>query len=594
MRKYLLSLILFAGCYLGVGHSVLATTYYVSNSGNDTNPGTSVATAWQSIERVNQVMLKPGDRVLFNGAQTFEGTIGAQNSGTATQPIIYSSFGPGTATINSGNYWGFIAQNQDALEIRRLKFMGNGREVNATGGVFFYRDDEKITTQLQHIILDSLDVSGYKRYGIIIGSNSATADYWRNTYGYDDVRITNTATHDNGDTGIFSYGATLHAHRNWYIANCKSYNNSGATYIQDRNTGSGIVLANVDGALVEYCAAYNNGWLSSHANSGPAGIWAYACNNLIIQYSESYNNSSATLDGGGFDLDGGCTNSTLQYNYSHDNAGPGLMLAQYAGAPIALENLTIRYNVSENDARRYRGSITLWSSGAGGGIRNANIYNNTVFLSPTPGGYIPQAVDVGSGGIENVALRNNVFQTTAGLPFLNDVSGSVTFQGNCYWSSGAPAEWRHFSSTYTSMEQWRANTGAEMLDGAPTGLVADPKLTAPGQGGTGPWGPDKPISAWKAYQLQASSPLVGAGLDLKARFGISPGTHDLFGFPIPSGGARANIGAQGGSGGTPFRWSWLAFMPNTRTTGWGCTGQPQRSATALSLKFSAPQMVRPL
>ncbi|TGD82434.1 right-handed parallel beta-helix repeat-containing protein [Hymenobacter wooponensis] len=562
MKKPLLCLLLLVSCYLAIGRSAMATTYYVSAKGNDSGAGTTLATAWQSIDRVNQEGLKPGDKIKFEGGKTFVGTLDARNSGTAAQPIIYTSYGKEAAIISSGVERGFVAYNTDALELRRLTFVGAGRDANQTGGVIFYRDNtDNSATQLQHIIIDSLDVSGYKSYGITIGSYAPSVDYWGAPFGYNDVRISNTATHDNGDTGLFSYGATLHAHHNWYVGNCQSYNNSGQASVTDRNTGSGIILANVDEAMIEQCEAYNNGWLSNHAYTGPAGIWAYACNEVIIQKCESHNNRSGTIDGGGFDLDGGCTNSTLQYNYSHDNEGPGLMLAQYNGAPVAIENITVRYNISENDARRYGAGILLWSSGASGGIQKVDIYNNTVYITPSSSGYVPQAVHVASPSIEATALRNNIFQTTGGVPMLLDQGGRVVFQGNCYWSSGSPVSWRQWSSTYSSLEEWRASTGAERLKDANTGMFVDPKLTSPGAGGTNPRVPGQPMSAWKPYQLLAGSPLIGAGLDLYALFGITPGPHDMYGYLLPSAGSPANIGAQGGgSGGSPLPVELISFQ----------------------------------
>ncbi|TGE08500.1 right-handed parallel beta-helix repeat-containing protein [Hymenobacter fodinae] len=560
MQKFLTCLLPLICGFMGSGQSALATTYFVSPSGNDSYDGTSVQTAWQSINRVNQAVLQPGDKVLFEGAQTFSGTIDANERGTPEKPIVYSSYGKETAIISSGIQQGFIAFNTDAIEIRRLKFMGAGRDSNQAAGVFFYREENTpTTTPFRHILIDSLEVSGYQSYGIVVGSHSAAVSFWGFAYGYDDVRITNTITHDNGDTGIFSYGATLHAHHNWYVANCKSYNNSGLYSVTDRNTGSGIVLANVDSGVIEECEAYNNGWLSKHSYTGPAGIWAYACNDLIIQKCESHHNHSGTIDGGGFDLDGGCTNSMLQYNYSHDNDGPGLMLAQYNGAPVAMENLTIRYNISENDARKYGSSILLWSSGAGGGIRGANIYHNSVYLAPSTS-YSPVAVYVASPSITETALRNNVFQTTGGVPMLLDQGGGVTFQGNCYWGSGSPTSWRQWSSTFSSLEEWRANTGAERLNGANSGLYTDPKFISPGVGGTNPWGVGSSLSSWKPYQLQATSPLLGAGLDLQTLFGLTLGAHDLYGFALPPAGAPVNIGAQGGGASNPLPVELIRFQ----------------------------------
>lgn len=42
----------------------------------------------------------------------------------------------------------------------------------------------------------------------------------------------------------------------------------------------------------------------------------------------------------------------MQYNYSHDNQGLGYLLAQFPGAP-AMHDLTVRCNISENDAHSY-------------------------------------------------------------------------------------------------------------------------------------------------------------------------------------------------------------------------------------------------
>ena len=58
---------LFVGIIFNI-EILCAQTYYVSSlSGDDSNNGTSPATAWKTIERVNRVIpsLKPGNSVLF-------------------------------------------------------------------------------------------------------------------------------------------------------------------------------------------------------------------------------------------------------------------------------------------------------------------------------------------------------------------------------------------------------------------------------------------------------------------------------------------------------------------------------------------------
>ncbi len=534
-------IIIFIGFLLFVFvRPVAATTYYISANGDDAGAGTSTATAWRTIGRVNAGHYRPGDRLFFEGGQIFTGSVSlrADSQGTAEDPLVLGSYGTARATISSGKACGLYAYNAGGIEVRRLNFVGAGRLSNASSGVVFYLDSA--ATHLRHVVLDSLEVSGYRSSGISIGS-------WKGSSGYDDVRVAHCRFHDNGEAGLSSYAEDLAAHHNWYVANCVAYNNSGRADVTTTHTGNGIVLGGLDGALVEYCEAYNNGWLNANPDGGPVGIWGWCCNNLVIQKCESHHNRSGTpRDGGGFDLDGGCTNSILQYNYSHDNDGPGYLLAQYAGAP-PLTDVTIRYNISENDARRYDlASILLWSSGDNGGIQRAAIYNNTVFLSPPPSGSRPRAVYVSSAGMSQVTLRNNMLQTTGGLPVVESVTpAGVLFQGNCYWSTegGLLMQWN--GATFNSLAAWRAATGQELIGTRATGWALDPLLVAAGSGGNLPGGAAAlPQEAPLGYRLRAGSPLVGTALDLRAEFGVAPGAHDCYGEQTPLPGTPGNVGAS--------------------------------------------------
>ena len=495
-------------------------TYYISSQGNDKLAGTSAATAWRTIKRVNATTFQPGDRVLFEGGQLFFGSIILQGAGTAAQPIVVSSYGRGPATISSGLASGFYSHNAAGIEVRRLKLVGAGRLTTITSGVSFYLDAPD--SHLNYLRLDSLDVSGYQKSGICISS-------WNGTSGYSDVRITACQVHANGEAGLSSYSESLAAHHQWYVGNCQAFDNSGRADVNTTNTGSGIVLSGIDGALIERCQAYHNGWLNANPSGGPVGIWGYCCNNLIIQKCEAHHNSSGTgHDGGGFDLDGGCTNSVLQYNYSHDNGGPGYLLAQYNGAP-PMHDVTIRYNVSKDDARRdSQGALHLWSSGDNGGIQRATMHNNTVLLSPPADGSSPKAVLITSAGFSDLAIRNNILQTMGGLQVLSTVSTtSLRLQGNCYWNPSQLAlDWN--GTAYTDLATWRAATGQEQLaTGRTTGLSADPKLP----------GADPTLAP------MAISPVCGAALNLQAEFNVNPGPQDFSGNPTPAASTSGNIGA---------------------------------------------------
>lgn len=74
-----------------------SATYYVSNSGSDSNSGTSATTPWATLVKVNSVSFLPGDIVLFKMGDTFSGQLLPK-----TGAIAYGSYGTGANPIISG------------------------------------------------------------------------------------------------------------------------------------------------------------------------------------------------------------------------------------------------------------------------------------------------------------------------------------------------------------------------------------------------------------------------------------------------------------------------------------------------------------
>ncbi|WP_162053290.1 PA14 domain-containing protein [Pontibacter pamirensis] len=516
-----------AACIMLVflSYSLEAANYYVSASGKDANTGTSKNQAWASVDKINGTIFSPGDSVLFEAGSTFAGSIYFESGvkGTAAKPIVVSSYGTGRAIINSGNSTGIYIYNSAGFKIENLVFMGSGRTTNEGNGIMYYMDLPD-NTRLDYIAINNVEIHGYRNTGLSIGS-------WNGTSGYDNISITNSSVHDNGDEGIGTYAEVPFAHRNVYVAYNKVYNNAGLPEKKDSHSGNGIVLGDVDGAIIEHCEAYNNGWLNAWSSGGPVGIWGYRCNNLIIQYNESHHNKTGTTkDGGGFDIDGGCTNSIVQYNYSHDNEGAGYLVAQYVGAP-AMKGIIIRYNISENDGRKNGyGGIHIWSSGANGGIQNLEVYNNTVYLTPAPSG-LPKALYVQSGGAVSAQIRNNIFQVTNSLELVNAaVTTDVKFEGNNYWATGSSAKFKWGRTTYSTLEAWRTATGQEKLNGIASGYSLDPELKQPGQGIT--LGDTHLLHTLQGYEQEENSPLLGKGIDLATTLSKNTGTTDFYGNSI--------------------------------------------------------------
>jgi hypothetical protein len=100
----LIVVVLAAGAAHATGTA--GTTYYVSPSGSDSNPG-SASAPWRTVARVNTASLLPGDTVLLQGGANFADTLIPPASGTATSPISFGSYGTGSASIASagGGVW---------------------------------------------------------------------------------------------------------------------------------------------------------------------------------------------------------------------------------------------------------------------------------------------------------------------------------------------------------------------------------------------------------------------------------------------------------------------------------------------------------
>jgi hypothetical protein len=448
-----------------------ATDYYFSPSGSDANAGTSAAQAFGSLDKLNSLDLKSGDKVLLQGGASFTGNINLNSADTATSasgaalgaPIKISTYGKGLATINAGDGSGISATNNGNIEISNLNLVGSGDRYDSAAGKYVFdnkgsgvefRNDASGTRE-NHVVIKNVTTSGFGRYGVLLGASG--------TAGYNDVKITNVTAHDNKIAGIATFGDQDHGNRNNFsnvtIAKSKAYNNPG----EDKdpaggNSGNGIVIGQVTNGVIENSVAHDNGTRCASTSGGAVGIWTWDSANVTIQKNESYRNGTAgTHDGGGFDLDGGVINSVMQYNYSHDNAGAGYLLAEYPGAKKFSGN-TVKFNVSEDDARENGyGAIHAFSS-----INDTNVHNNTVVVSPA------EKEDLSADGAPPVAVKfrdwtgqdlkffdnllvvkkdSNADSADPRMLAINDGKG-LDFQDNAYGEIAADASVSSLSALY--------------------------------------------------------------------------------------------------------------------------------------------------
>lgn len=541
-------------CLLGAAASASAATYYVSPSGSDANNGTSAATPWQTITKVNAAVFAPGDSVFFQGGQTFTGALifsyGSNiPSSSEANPITVGSYGTGPATIvstTSGSYSSCIKVNGvNGLKIQGLTILGAGGASPITWiGVYIINQSGSLKSG---VTVTGCDISNFA------GSNSSqTAQVFVNGYygPLNNISITNNSLHGaNGvgspdNNGIAGLGNGRNVTNVNYSGNT-IYNLGGVA----ANTGGGIVANGVDGGVIQYNIVHDVGGNATSCG-GPGGIWAYASNNITIQFNEVYRVQpiayTAGCDWVAYDLDGGVSNSTVQYNYSHNNFGSAMLAFVATVGGNAWGNNTFRYNISENDAlgsgSANQAAILITASPT----NPLKIYNNTIYMGLKNSTGLSAAMQSNNGGPVNLpagsVIQNNIFhmvpQSYFGqtynqyMYFPYGLSGGV-INNNIFYGGATNQRWRIGGTTHASLAAYQTATGYDAQS-----LLANPLLTAPGTGGTLSWTPslqNGPQPSPSGYVLATGSPAIGTGAV------ISGATRDYYGNAVS--GASADMGA---------------------------------------------------
>jgi hypothetical protein len=327
----------------------------------------------------------------------------------------------------------------------------------------------------------------------------------------------------NGFCGIYVGGTARGASKNIIIQDCAAINNPGDPTNLTNHSGNGILVGFSDSVLIDHCTATANGWDMPRQGNGPVGIWAYESNGVIIQYCISYRNrtSKGGKDGGGFDFDGGITNSVMQYCLSYENEGAGYGLFQYNGAS-PWRNNTVRYCISINDATTTEGAggIFSWNGAADSSqFSGCLVYHNLVYSTHAAAVQFEQ-----ESFNSNFCFYNNIFVGTGKI--IDGPGSGERFAGNVWWPAKGAISFRQ----YASLVEWADSTGQEKWNGQLAGKQRNPllkgayttRLTNPYQ-----------LHKLKRYQLRRGSPLKDQGLDLQALFHIPYPQTDFYGTPVP-------------------------------------------------------------
>lgn len=496
-----------------------AATYYISNAGNDNNAGTSEAEAWRSLSKASSMTLQPGDLLLLECGGVWNEQLCPKGSGTEEQPIVLGCYGTGNKPLINGSgasglyYGGAVSLfNQSYWTIQDIEVTNQAEEMSWRHGISAYYEDV-----IGHgIVIKNVrvhDVMGGKGDG----SRPQSTQNWssgisvravatkKNATYVDDVLIENCEVSNVRRSGIIvasNFNSPIALAEGSYSHNITVRNN-----IVNNIWGDGIVIAGVDGGVIEHNIAYDTNLMSLNGYpTANVGIWGIHSNNLTFRYNESYL-CHTTHDGYGYDIDGDNNNIVFEHNYSHDNDGGFMLLVNYRN-----NNFTVRYNISQNDHQWFIACAHFPQSPSSFWNISGKIYNNT-FYSKERG--LKNIIMLGRP--RYMELYNNIFYAES-----NEISEiPPTYPLNIKRSNNL----YYFGKSEKPMfiEEENAIIGK------------NPLLVAAGSGKNG-------IDTVSGYKLFEDSPAIGAGIIVDENGGV-----DYFGNSV-SDTSAPNIGAYNGAG----------------------------------------------
>lgn len=497
-----------------------AATYYVSNSGDDSNNGMSEEKAWRSLKKASSVVLEPGDELLLECGGIWNEALTPKGAGAKDLPITLGSYGEGAKPlINAGGveglyYGGAVSLfNQSYWTIRDIEVTNMAEEAAWRSGLSVYFEDMigygiNIQNVTVHDVMGGITNSAVKQMndshwhaGISV---RAEATKKNDTY-IDGVLIENCEIYSVRRTGLTvasNWNSPLALAENGYSRNVTIQNNT----LHDI-WGDGIIVMGVDGGIIEHNVAYDTNMMSLNGSpSANVGIWGMHSQNLIFRFNESYL-CHTTHDGYGFDIDGDNKNITMEYNYSHDNDGGFMLLVNYRN-----EDFIVRYNISQNDHQWFIASAHFPQSPSSFWNITGKIYNNTMYSKERGLKYILML-----GRPRYMEVYNNIFYAES-----DEIS-----EIPCTY----PLNVKRSNNLYYFGNSKKTLT----IDEESAIIGKNPLFVAAGSGKTG-------LDSVSGYRLFEDSPALNSGVVV-----ADNGGRDYFGNPISETEAP-NIGAYGGKG----------------------------------------------
>lgn len=419
-----------------------AVTYYLDAvNGNDMNDGKSESAAWQTVSRASQQQLEAGSKLLLHCGDTFRGQLEIHAQGTAANPVCIGTYGIGEQPVVMGNddsMYALRIYNSTYTRLENIDIVNTGttRLAGRTGLKIEARDYGcSRNIHINHVTVRDVNGSLVKSQGggsgiLIVNAGSTVKS------NFDSLQIENCHIVRCSRNAMIWEG--YYDRNNWY----PSTNTIVRNNLIEGVPGDGIVPIGCRNTLIEYNVMRDSPDVLPDTEAA-AGIWPWSCDHTTVQYNEVCGHK-APWDSQGYDCDYNCRNTTIQYNYSHDNYG-GLVLVCDNGSErsysLGNQGSIVRYNISIGDAQRPKPTTRgIFSPNIhiAGRVQNTTIDHNIIHSNVKQWTKADRSMitsDSWDGYADKTMVQNNIFYTAEPSAFQLTESTANTFIHNWYFGT---------------------------------------------------------------------------------------------------------------------------------------------------------------
>jgi parallel beta-helix repeat protein len=408
-----------SGAYPDIGaleYASPGTRYFVdATGGNNNNTGLSTAQAWKTFVKVNASTFSPDDAILLKAGETWLTTLTIPNSGAASHPIVFASYGIGAKPLIHGH---------DTL----------------TDGIVV--GSGSLGQGKNYITIDGIKVTNVLRWGVD-GQNTDHMTVKNCT-----VTLVDPGTAQNDPVGVMLCTQTTNGCVSHDSIN-NIYGNKGSV---DTTAGAGIYVGN--SFTDAYCNPTGNLIQSNVISNCASGITVkYGGYNNVIEKNTLYRISKYGIVSVGFDTTAASLGNIIRYNTVYNISGSG---------NIAIEAYTkskIYYNVVYGNINGEGIFINSASTAAENSMKSGDscqVYNNVIDT-------VQMAIHLNGGATvcNGNSIKNN---TTIDCDYSIRVDGATdtarnVFDYNCYYDSRDGAARFLPTSGGQTFTQWKALSG---------------------------------------------------------------------------------------------------------------------------------------